>query len=126
MKPLCSLGYRLAFSKDYNNYYFKGYNVDALIERAEELLHEKMPHIVWLPYTSEVCVEHTSILEARAENPIEEVEACIIECWKQAEKEQEEAMSEEELAHIKALKENQPDFNELFRYLKEYDNVSFE
>ena len=119
MKPLCSLGHRFAFSKEFNNYFFKGYNVGALIERVEELLHERMPHIVWLPYTSEVCVEHTSLLAARAENPIEEVEACIIECWKQAEKEQENAMSEEELAHTQALK-NAPNHNELFQLLAEF------
>lgn len=116
---LCFLGSRFAFSKNYNNYHFKGYDADALIDRVEDLLSEKMPQIVWLPNTSEVAVEHTSLKAARAENPIEEVEACIKGCWAQAVREQEEEMSEEELAHTRALT-NASNINEVFRLCEEF------
>lgn len=116
---LCILGSRFAFSKNYNNYHFKGYDADTLIERVSELLSEKLPHIVWLPHTSEVAVEHTSLKAARAENPIEEVEDCIKGCWAQAVREQEEDMSEEELAHTRALK-SASNFNEVLRLCEEF------
>ncbi len=81
---LCMIGRRLEFSQNYNNYWFKGYDVDDLVCRVESMLAARRPDLVWLPYTGEMGIEHTSLYQARAENDIEEIRDLMAELWAKA------------------------------------------
>lgn len=81
---LCNIGRGWEFSQNYNNFWFKGYDVDDLVCRVESMLAARRPDLVWLPYTGEMCVEHTSLFQARAENDIDEIRALMAELWAKA------------------------------------------
>lgn len=92
----CTIAQREVFSRDYGNFWARGYDVDALIDRVEELLAAARPELIWWPHTGEMCVEHTSLRAARAENPVEEIEELMTDLWEQAVREQLEAMTPEQ------------------------------
>ena len=94
---ICRLGSRIEFSDHYDNLVWKGYNVDFLIDRVEELLVERRPELIWEPYTSEMSVEHTSLRMAKAENNVDEIAVLMSELWEQAKTEYKATVSAEKL-----------------------------
>lgn len=110
----CIIAQRGVFSEDYNNYSLRGYDVDALVSRIQGLLHEARPELVWLPETSQIGIEHTSLRAARAENPVEEIEKLMAELWDQAAREQLNSMAPAEKDFCR-LVENAPDINAVLR-----------
>ena len=109
---ICRLGSRIEFSDHYDNLVWKGYNVDFLIGRVEELLAEKRPELIWEPYTSEMSVEHTSLRMAKAENNVDEIAVLMSELCEQAKTEYKATVSAEKLALMKKA-EKTANLNEL-------------
>lgn len=99
----CTIAQREVFSRDYGNFWARGYDVDALIARVEELLADARPELIWWPHTGEMCVEHTSLRAARAENPVDEIEELMTGLWEQAAREQQEAMTTEQREFCKMV-----------------------
>lgn len=109
---ICRLGSRIEFSDHYDNLVWKGYNVDFLIDRVEELLAEKRPELIWEPYTSTMSVEHTSLRMAKAENNVDEIAVLMSELWEQAKTEYKATVSAEKLTLMKKA-EKAANLNEL-------------
>lgn len=109
---ICRLGSRIEFSDHYDNLVWKGYNVDFLIDRVEELLAEKRPELIWEPYTSEMSVEHTSLRMAKAENNVNEIAVLMSELWEQAKTEYKATVSAEKLTLMEKA-EKAANLNEL-------------
>ena len=109
---ICRLGSRIEFSDHYDNLVWKGYNVDFLIDRVEELLAEKRPELIWEPYTSEMSVEHTSLRMAKAENNVDEIAVLMSELWEQAKTEYKATVSAEKLTLMEKA-EKAANLNEL-------------
>lgn len=109
---ICRLGCRIEFSDHYDNLVWKGYNVDFLIDRVEELLAEKRPELIWEPYTSEMSVEHTSLRMAKAENNVDEIAVLMSELWEQAKTEYKATVSAEKLTLMEKA-EKAANLNEL-------------
>lgn len=117
---MCCLGSRKEFSRNYDNLYWKGYDVAFLISRVEELLNEKRPELYWKPFTSEMLVEHDSLRLARAENNVDEITELMAELWEQAKEEYKATVSSEKLSLMDEA-ENAPNLNgldELFRQIQ--------
>ena len=95
---ICKIYSGVIFSKNYDNLYWKGYNLDFLIGRVEELLQEKRPDLIWYYETGEIAVEHTSLSQARLENPIEEIKGLMVELWETAKQDFRNKCSSERLA----------------------------
>ena len=109
---ICRLGSRIEFSDHYDNLVCKGYNVDFLIDRVEELLVERRPELSWEPYTSEMSVEHTSLRMAKAENNVDEIAVLMSELWEQAKTEYKATVSAEKLTLMEKA-EKAANLNEL-------------
>lgn len=109
---ICRLGSRIEFSDHYDNLVWKGYNVDFLIDRVEELLVERRPELIWEPYTSEMSVEHTSLRMAKAENNVDEIAVLMSELWEQAKTEYKATVSAEKLTLMEKA-EKAANLNEL-------------
>lgn len=92
----CVIAQRGVFSADHGNYWAYGYNVPALIIRVESLLKEARPELIWQPNAGEMCVECSSLRQARAENPVQPIEILMEDLWEQAAKEQFERMTPEQ------------------------------
>ena len=109
---ICRLGSRREFSKDYDNLFWKGYDMDFLMGRVEGLLDEKRPELYWSPFTSEMSVEHTSLRMAKAENNVDEIAVLMSELWEQAKTEYKATVSAEKLSLMEKA-ENAANLNEL-------------
>lgn len=112
--PLCIIGKSSVFSDSYNNFFLRGYDVDALVPRVRELLHNARPELIWFPETSQIGVVHTSLRAARAETPVEDIEHLMETFWSLAAREQFETMTPGQ-KHFVALVDSAQDINEVLR-----------
>lgn len=100
---LCDLGERGAFGRDYLNYEQKGYDVEALTKRVEELLHEVSPELIWSPATSSMDVEAEDLREARKKYDVDAIAKTMEGLWEKAAAEQAAGFSDAHKALLDEL-----------------------
>lgn len=119
----CTIAQREVFSRSYKNLEARGYDVDGLITRVKELLADARSELIWWPHTGEMCVEHTSLRAARAENPVEDIEELMTNLWEQAINEQQEAMTPEQREFCEMV-DRADSINEVFHLQRQKEAIT--